>query len=141
MEDGRIKDSQLRATSNRNGLKYARLNQSEGQGGWCPNQDPFVNKTDPIYSQFIQVKLDAPLRIKAITLQGRAGGIEKVERYWINYRFSGTSHWIYDESGTVKVRNLKSTCSNFWQLFFFCSVFADLSGTSVVFQMHHKGRR
>ena len=116
MEDGRIKDSQLRATSNRNGLvaaKYARLNQSEGHGGWCPNQDPFVNKTGPIYTQFIQVKLGAPIRIKAITLQGRAGGVEKVKHYWINYHFSGTSYWIYDESGNVKVRNLKITCSNF----------------------------
>lgn len=123
MEDGRIKDSQLKATSYRNGLvapKYARLNQSEGHGGWCPNQAPFVNDTGPIYTQFIQVKLKASVRIKAITLQGRAGGVEKVNHYWINYRFSDVSYWIYDESSHVKVRNLKITCTNFWQLFLFC---------------------
>ena len=72
------------------------------------------------YSQYIQVKLDEPVRIKAITLQGRAGGVEKVEYYWINYRNYRNSHvakWIYDENGHVKVRSLKIT--NFWQLLFF----------------------
>ena len=123
MEDGRIKESQLRATSFLNGLrapKYARLNQNDGQGGWCPNQAQFGNKTGPVYSQYIQVKLDEPVRIKAITLQGRAGGVEKVEYYWINYRNYRNSHvakWIYDENGHVKVRSLKIT--NFWQLLFF----------------------
>ena len=110
MEDGRIKDSQLRSTSYLSVLsapKYARLNRNDGNGGWCPNQAPFANKTGPIYSQFIQVKLGSPVRIKGITLQGRAGGVEKVEYYWILYRHHGTSYWIYDESGTVKVRNWK----------------------------------
>ena len=99
MADGRIKDQKLRATSSR-GLAnpiHARLNHTGGYGGWCPDQKPYENETDPIYREFLQVELDIPLRIKGIVTQGRDGGIEKVERYWISYSTINkqTYKWFY----------------------------------------------
>lgn len=110
MEDGRIKDYQLRATTILNGLSQAangRLNHEDGYGGWCPNQTGYGNKTGPFYNQFIQVKLDIPFRLKGIATQGRAKGMEKMERYWIAYtpdKKNVRSKWIYDEeTKNVKV--------------------------------------
>ena len=109
MEDGRIKDDQLRSTSNVNGLSQAangRLNHQDGYGGWCPNQTHSGNKTEPFYDQFIQVKLDMAVRLKGIATQGRYNGVEKVERYWINYtpdKKNVPLKWIFDE----KTKNVK----------------------------------
>ena len=116
MQNGHIKNRQIRATSFRDGLSaafYARLNQNDGYGGWCPNQTGHGNKTEPMYTQYIQVNLEAPVRIKGIALQGRAGGIEKVDRYWINYSPNKKDYrswkWIYDKNTRgIKVRNLKN---------------------------------
>ena len=112
MENKRIKDHQLRSTTNLNGLAgptRARLNSNVGYGGWCPNQTVYGNTTGPFYTQFIQVKLDTLLRIKGIAMQGRANGMEKVERYWIAYLTQkGNWKWIHDEqTKNVKVRNFK----------------------------------
>lgn len=108
MEDERIKDDQLRSTSIFNGLSQAangRLNHQDGYGGWCPNQTRSGNETGPFYNQFIQVKLDVPVRLKGIATQGRYNGVEKVERYWITYTPDKNVHskWIYDE----KTKNVK----------------------------------
>ena len=102
MEDERIKDNQLRATTILNGLSKAangRLNHKDGYGGWCPNQTRSGNKTGPFNDQFIQVKLDVPRRLKGIATQGRHDGVEKVERYRIAYTPDKNvrSKWIYDE--------------------------------------------
>jgi len=103
MEDGRIKDGQIRATTILNGLSRAadgRLNHEDGYGGWCPNQTRNGSCTGPFYDQFIQVKLDRPIRLKGIATQGRYDGVEKVERYWITYTpdtKNVRSTWIYDE--------------------------------------------
>ena len=86
MEDGRIKDDQIRATSPRSGPSgaiYARFNHTDGNGGWCPDHDGPLNQIQ--YSQFIQVKLDEPVRIRGIDLQGSAQGLGKVERFVISY--------------------------------------------------------
>lgn len=86
MEDGRINDDQIRATSPRSGPSgaiYARFNHTDGNGGWCPDQEGPLNKTQ--YSQYIQVKLDEPVRIKGIDLQGSSKGLGKVELFIINY--------------------------------------------------------
>ena len=108
MEDGRIKDDQLRPTTNLNGLSQAangRLNHEDGYGGWCPNQTRSGNKTGPFYDQFIQVKLDAPVRVKGIATQGRYNGLEKVERYWIAYAPDKKNvrklKWIKDEKTKI----------------------------------------
>jgi len=110
MENGQIKDSQLKATSSLNGLTapiYARLNLNDGQGGWCPDQSVPGNKTGPFYTQYIQIKLDAPVRIKGIAIQGRANGPQKVKRYWVNYtpnqKDSRSWKWVYEGPGQVKV--------------------------------------
>jgi len=109
MDDGRIKDDQIRSTSILNGLSQAangRLNHQDGYGGWCPNQTRSGNETGPFFNQFIQVKLDVPVRLKGITTQGRYNGVEKVEWYWIAYTPDKDNvglKWIYDE----KTRNVK----------------------------------
>ena len=99
MEDGRIKNNQIRATSPRSGLSraiYARFNHTDGNGGWCPDQTGPANET--LYSQYVQVKLDEPVRIKGIYLQGSAKGLGKVERFLINYTPNKTNpfswRWI-----------------------------------------------
>lgn len=115
MEDKRIKDRQLRSTTDFNALagsSRARLNNNEGYGGWCPNQTAYRNKTGPFYEEFIQAKLDSPLRVKGIAMQGRANGLEKVESYWIAYELGKRWKWIFDEkTRNVKVRNFKSSCT------------------------------
>ena len=99
MEDGRIKNNQIRATSTRSGLSraiYARFNHTDGNGGWCPDQKGRANET--LYSQYVQVKLDEPVRIKGIYLQGSAKGLGRVERFLINYTPNKTNpfswRWI-----------------------------------------------
>ena len=107
MEDGRIRDDQLRSTSTFNDLSRAangRLNHVDGYGGWCPNQTRSGKETGPFYNQFIQVKLDMPVRLKGIATQGRHNGGEKVERYWITYtpdKRNVRSKWVYDEKTKV----------------------------------------
>ena len=99
MEDERISNDQIRATSPRSGPSgaiYARFNHTDGNGGWCPDQKGLLNKTQ--HSQYIQVKLDEPVRIKGIDLQGSSKGLGKVEHFIINYtpnKSDGTSwKWI-----------------------------------------------
>lgn len=110
MEDGQIKDSQIRATSSVNDTarpKYGRLNEKDGFGGWCPRPE---NKTSPFFTQYIQVNLNIMVRIRAITTQGREGGEERVKQYRINYAPNRTSphswKWLYNESGRPKVRSV-----------------------------------
>ena len=88
MEDGRIKDYQLRASSFLNDQSQAansRLNHQDGLGGWCPDQAANGSRTEIFHSEVIQVRLDMPVRIKGIATQGRYNGEEKVERYAILY--------------------------------------------------------
>ena len=107
MEHGLIKDTQIKATSYLNDTalpKYGRLNEKGGFGGWCPKR---FNRTGPFFTQYLQVNLNIMMRIKAITTQGREGGEERVEQYWINYRRNGDSwKWLRIESGLVKVRSV-----------------------------------
>ena len=117
MEDGRIKDSQLAATSSSHGVlteaRHARLRSNGGYGAWCPDQTSYENDTGPFYNQYIQAKLDRIIRIKGITTQGRATeGKEKVEQFWINYSpdwsYPASWKWVYDEmSGHIKVSLLR----------------------------------
>lgn len=116
MADGRIKDQKLRAMSSLSLASpiHARFNHTDGYGGWCPDQKPYENKTGPIYREFLQIELDTPLRIKGIVMQGRAGGIEKVGRYWISYSKinKATYDWFYEEnSHIVKVSANKFPCT------------------------------
>ena len=109
MKDGRIKDTEIKATSSLNDTarpNYGRLNETGGFGGWCPKR---INRTGPFFSQYIQVNLNIMVRIRAITTQGREGGNEKVEQYMINYAPSWRNRswkWLRSESGPVKVRSV-----------------------------------
>ena len=110
MEDGRIKDTQLKATSSLNDTarpKYGRLNEKGGFGGWCSKR---INRTGPFFTQYLQVNLNIMMRIRAITTQGREGGNEKVEQYMINYarnwRNRGSWKWLRSKSGHPKVRSV-----------------------------------
>ena len=110
MEDGRIKDDQLKATTSLNSLSQAansRLNHKDGYGGWCPNQTASGNRVGPFFDQFIQVRLNMPVRLKGIATQSRYNGDEKVERYRIVYTpdiKNMYSKWIYNEQvKSVKV--------------------------------------
>ncbi|XP_067015936.1 discoidin domain-containing receptor 2-like isoform X2 [Acropora muricata] len=104
MEDGRIKDTQIKAWSSLNYTalpKYGRLNEKGGFGGWCPKR---MNRTGPFFSQYLQVNLNIIMRIRAITTQGREGGNERVERYTINYAPNRTNYphswkWLRSENG------------------------------------------
>lgn len=107
MEDGRIKDTQIKATSSLNDTarpKYGRLNETGGFGGWCAER---INRTGPFFTQYLQVNLNVLMRIRAIATQGREGGEERVEQYKINYarnwRSRGSWKWLTSESGETKV--------------------------------------
>lgn len=110
MEDGRIKDTEIKATSYLNDTarpKYGRLNEKGGFGGWCSKR---INRTGPFFTQYLQVNLNVMMRIRAITTQGREGGNERVERYRINYAPNRTDRyswkWLNSESGLSKVRSV-----------------------------------
>ena len=110
MEDGRIKDTEIKATSALNDKalpKYGRLNEKGGFGGWCPKKN---NRAHSYYTQYLQVNLNIMMRIRAITTQGREGGKERVERYKINYAPNWTNlyswKWLTSENGLAKVRSI-----------------------------------
>lgn len=99
MEDGRIKDENIRARSflPLASPTNARLNHSEEYGGWCPDQMQYKNKTAPINREFIQIEFGTLLRVKGIVTQGRANGAERVEQYWFSYLGSeGTYEWYFE---------------------------------------------
>ena len=89
MEDGGIRDIDIRATSSLNASASAihgRLNHTGGYGGWCPDQQPYYNGTGPIDKEFIQVEFPRPFRIKGIITQPRARGVEGIRSFWVSYR-------------------------------------------------------
>ena len=87
MEDGGIRDEDIRATSSLPSAfaNYGRLNHNYGFGGWCPDQWPYENDTGPIYKEFIQVHFSSPFRIKGIITQPRARGVEGIRRFRVSY--------------------------------------------------------
>ena len=103
MEDGGIRDTDIRATSSLNASASAihgRLNHTGGYGGWCPDQQPYYNGTGPIDKEFIQVEFPRPFRIKGIITQPRARGVEGIRSFWVTYRHDQENNeafaWLYD---------------------------------------------
>ncbi|XP_027037282.1 epithelial discoidin domain-containing receptor 1-like [Pocillopora damicornis] len=103
MEDGGIRDIDIRATSSLNASASAihgRLNHIGGYGGWCPDQQPYYNGTGPIHKEFIQVEFPRPFRIKGIITQPRARGVEGIRRFLVSYRQDQENNekyaWLYD---------------------------------------------
>ena len=110
MEDGRIKDSQITASSVLKGRSphpwLARLNRNiPSWGGWCP--DVTGGKiTEKNYDQYIQIDFGILLIITRIATQGRSyrGGQEYARDYKISYRIDGGIWNFYrGKNQTVKV--------------------------------------
>ena len=110
MEDGRIKDSQITATSVLKGRSpspwLARLNRNIPRwGAWCP--DITGGKiTEKNYDQYIQIDLLNLTKITGIATQGRSysGGREYAKDYKISYRIDDGIWYFYGgKNQTVKV--------------------------------------
>ena len=104
MEDGGIRDEDIRATSSLPSAfaNYGRLNHIDGFGGWCPDLWPYENDTGPIYKEFIQVHFSSPFRIKGIITQPRSGGVERIRKFLVAYRRDQENNknigWYYEGS-------------------------------------------
>ncbi|XP_013885188.1 discoidin domain-containing receptor 2 isoform X2 [Austrofundulus limnaeus] len=90
MEDGRIKDQDLSASSqwyDTTGPQNARLNCERGDGAWCPK-----GQLEPSDSQYLQIDLR---RLTFLTLMGTQGryalglGKEFAQQYRLNYSRDG----------------------------------------------------
>ena len=115
MEDGGIRDIDIRATSSLNASASAihgRLNHTGGYGGWCPDQQPYYNYngTSPIRKEFIQVEFPRPFRIKGIITQPRARGVGGIWRFLVLYRQDQENNeafaWLLD-GRSYKVSHFK----------------------------------
>ncbi|XP_069562025.1 discoidin domain-containing receptor 2 isoform X1 [Brachyistius frenatus] len=90
MEDGRIKDNDITASSQwyeTTGPRYARLNREEGDGAWCPE-----GQLEPSDSQYLQVDLSRLTFLTVVGTQGRYArnsGNEFARAYRVNYSRDG----------------------------------------------------
>ena len=113
MEDGGIRDEDIRATSSLPlaPANYGRLNHCDGFGGWCPDQSPYENDTGPINREFIQVHFYSPFRIKGILTQPRHGSVERIRKFWVSYRQVNNKRftWYYGGSYRLSVSHFKDT--------------------------------
>ena len=113
MEDGGIRDEDIRATSSLPSAfaNYGRLNHNDGFGGWCPDQRPYANDTGPTYRELIRVHFSSPFRIKGIITQSRSGGVERFWKFLVSYRQEKNKHfgWRYGGSHRPRVRHFKDT--------------------------------
>ena len=115
MEDDRIKDSQITASSVLKGKSthpwLARLNRNIQQwGAWCP--DITGGKMfEKNYDQYIQIDLLNLTKITGIATQGRSqklGGVEYAKDYKVSYRRDGGTWYFYrGKNQTVKVSLIK----------------------------------
>ena len=108
MEDGRIKDSQITASSviKRKSPHpwLARLNRNIPQwGAWCPDITGGMIQ-EKNYDQYIQIDLLNLTKITGIATQGRSGGMEYAKDYKISYsRDCGIWYFYGGKNQTVKV--------------------------------------
>ncbi|XP_053726647.1 discoidin domain-containing receptor 2 isoform X1 [Synchiropus splendidus] len=109
MEDGRIKDSDITASSQSHettGPKYARWNRDEGDGAWCP---AWQETSD---SQYLQVDLGRLTFLTIIGTQGRyarSSGKEFVQAYRLNYSRDGlTWHMWRNRRGNSEIEGNKN---------------------------------
>ena len=110
MQDGRIKDSQISASSIIKGKSpfpwLARLNRNiPSWGGWCPDvTGGKINEKN--YDQYIEIDLVNLTEITGVATQGRSysNGAEYAKDYKISYRKDG-GEWDFfkKEDETVKV--------------------------------------
>jgi hypothetical protein len=110
MEDGRIKDSQIKTTGVAAGTtadgRKARLNKNiQPNGAWCVDTSRggtgYRN-----YDQYIMIDLLNPTTIAGIATQGQGlGGTAYVKDYKISYN-EGTGDKIYHKSATDATVNI-----------------------------------
>ena len=108
MNDGRIKDSQITASSVLKGRSphpwLARLNRNiPSWGAWCP-EITGGNRTEKNYDQYIEIDLLNLTKITGIATQGRSysGGREYTKDYKISYiRDGGIWNFYQEKNKTV----------------------------------------
>ena len=99
MEDGRIKDSQIRTSGFVRGTDAygwkARLNRNiRSFGAWCVNVNG-GSRSERNYDQYIQIDLVNLTTITGIATQGRNRSAFVVQDYKIAYRKDTRSNWIF----------------------------------------------
>ena len=110
MEDGRITDSQITASSewrSNHGAIYARLNrpaQSGTSGGWSV-------RTNDI-NQWIQVEFESSTWMNGVIIQGRSDSNQWVTQYKVQYSTDG-ENWQYVMTTDDQDEQVRST--NKWQ--------------------------
>lgn len=131
MEDGRIKDVNIRARSfiAMASPTNARLNHNDGYGAWCPDQTQYKNDTGPINREFIQIKFGTLVRVKGIVTQGRPKGMERVEQYWLSYKQEETYQW-YHGGNTHRVEVCANTIPDTFDTNLWATQWEAIEGTA-----------
>ena len=92
MENGTILDEKITASSKRNTAKNGRLNSGSS---WCAG----ASDSNP----YLQIDLQTPHIICAVSTQGNSKADEWVETYTLQSSIDGSSWTNYKEDGVVKV--------------------------------------
>ncbi|KAE9547930.1 hypothetical protein FO519_008859 [Halicephalobus sp. NKZ332] len=95
MESGRIKDSQISASSSfdelSTGPQNSRLNSESGSGAWCP-----LNQINETSHEFLQIEFPEDVVVSGIETQGRfdkGRGMEFPTGYMIEYWRTSLGRW------------------------------------------------
>lgn len=96
MEDGRIADAQIGASSSFDALSVgpqnARIRTEKASGAWCPK----AQIRNGSY-EFLQLSLSAVHVLRGVETQGRYGngtGREFAQTYMLDYWRPGTARWL-----------------------------------------------
>ena len=100
-DPNRIPNAQMTASSYYSSSyypHYGRLNETRGNGGWCPNtrQGP---RTD-----YLQVDLGAVHSVCAVATQGASNSDERTTSYILRMSKDGVTWNTYKENNAEKVR-------------------------------------
>jgi len=117
LEDGRIEDSQIRASSSYSpesvGPSAGRLNSEKGGGAWCPKRQITKNMKK---QEFLEINLHSNHVITAVVTQGRFAngqGVEFAEFYVLQYWKEGMENFVdyVDDDGEKVLEANKNTFS------------------------------
>lgn len=100
MENGKILDTQISASSVRNiyvVASHGRLNKVRGYGSWTPATNS--------KNEWLQVDFKRQATVVAILTQGRNRNNYWVKRYSVSYSKDGINFFDYRKYGRVQVRN------------------------------------
>ena len=105
MESGKIKDSQITASSVwdvNHGASNARLNFAQKSGSWSSKSNDL--------NQWLQVDFKYTIAITEILTQGRGTYGQWVKSYTLSYSHDGVKFIPYKKSGNPKVRFILFVC-------------------------------